>query len=90
MPDERTETAANEDQKSPPEADHPAGRRVVIVMPAYNAAKTLERTFRDIPQEIVDKVTYWTGVRRPLVRALVESIEQRGLCSRIEHTRNTA
>jgi len=26
---------------------------------------------------IVDKVTYWTGVRRPLVRALVESIEQR-------------
>ena len=28
-------------------------------------------------KEIVDKVTYWTGVRRPLVRALVESIEQR-------------
>ncbi len=26
---------------------------------------------------IVDKVTYWTGVRRPLVRALIESIEQR-------------
>jgi Putative zinc-binding metallo-peptidase len=26
---------------------------------------------------IVDKVTYWTGVRRPLVRALVESIELR-------------
>ncbi len=28
-------------------------------------------------KEIVDKVTYWTGVRRPLVRALVESIERR-------------
>ena len=26
---------------------------------------------------IVDKVTYWTGVRRPLVRALVASVEQR-------------
>jgi glycosyltransferase involved in cell wall biosynthesis len=33
-----------------------AGRRVVIVMPAYNAAKTLERTYRDIPHEIVSKV----------------------------------
>ena len=28
-------------------------------------------------KEIVDKVTYWTGVRRPLVKALVESVEQR-------------
>ena len=28
-------------------------------------------------KEIVDKVTYWTGVRRPLVKSLVECIEQR-------------
>ena len=28
-------------------------------------------------KEIVDKVTYWTGVRRPLVKKLVESIEDR-------------
>jgi hypothetical protein len=28
-------------------------------------------------KEIIDKVTYWTGVRRPLVRALIESIERR-------------
>jgi glycosyltransferase involved in cell wall biosynthesis len=33
-----------------------ARRRVVIVMPAYNAAKTLERTYRDIPHEIVSKI----------------------------------
>jgi hypothetical protein len=26
---------------------------------------------------VVDKVTYWTGVRRPLVRALIGSIEER-------------
>ncbi len=25
----------------------------------------------------MDKVTYWTGVRRPLVKDLVESIERR-------------
>jgi hypothetical protein len=25
-------------------------------------------------RELVDKITYWTGVRRPVVRGLVESI----------------
>jgi hypothetical protein len=28
-------------------------------------------------KDIVDKVTYWTGVRRPLVKKLVESVEDR-------------
>jgi glycosyltransferase involved in cell wall biosynthesis len=32
------------------------GKRVVVVMPAYNAARTLERTYRDIPHEIVDRI----------------------------------
>jgi glycosyltransferase involved in cell wall biosynthesis len=32
------------------------GRRVVVVMPAYNAAATLERTCRDLPRAIVDEV----------------------------------
>ena len=31
-------------------------RRVIIVMPAYNAAATLERTFRDIPPGVADEV----------------------------------
>jgi glycosyltransferase involved in cell wall biosynthesis len=30
--------------------------RVVIVMPAYNAAQTLERTYADIPHDLVDHV----------------------------------
>ena len=29
---------------------------VVIVMPAYNAAKTLERTYADIPHDIVERI----------------------------------
>ena len=29
---------------------------VVVVMPAYNAAKTLERTYADIPRDVVDHV----------------------------------
>ena len=32
------------------------GKRVVVVMPAYNAARTLERTFREIPLDLVDEV----------------------------------
>src|SRR5688572_1188189 len=46
---------------------HPAGEArsgsdrsdptsVVVVMPAYNAARTVERTFADIPLEYVDRV----------------------------------
>ncbi|HWP66588.1 MAG TPA: glycosyltransferase family 2 protein [Candidatus Limnocylindria bacterium] len=34
----------------------PAGERVIVVMPAYNAARTLERIYRDIPLELVDEV----------------------------------
>lgn len=30
--------------------------KVVVVMPAYNAEKTLVKTFRDIPPNIVDKI----------------------------------
>ena len=29
---------------------------VVVVMPAYNAAKTVERTYRDIPRDVVERV----------------------------------
>jgi len=32
------------------------GRSVCVVMPAYNAESTLERTYREIPSEIVDSV----------------------------------
>lgn len=32
------------------------GKKVVVVMPAYNAAKTLERTYHEIPFDVVDEV----------------------------------
>jgi glycosyltransferase involved in cell wall biosynthesis len=32
------------------------GKKIVVVLPAYNAAKTLETTYREIPLEIVDEV----------------------------------
>lgn len=32
------------------------GMKVVVVMPAYNARKTLEATYRELPHDIVDEV----------------------------------
>lgn len=32
------------------------GKKVVVILPAYNAEKTLEKTWREIPFEIVDDV----------------------------------
>ena len=32
------------------------GQKIVVVMPAYNAAKTLEQTYREIPHDYVDEV----------------------------------
>jgi glycosyltransferase involved in cell wall biosynthesis len=32
------------------------GRRIIVVMPAYRAARTLEKTYRAIPHDIVDEV----------------------------------
>jgi glycosyltransferase involved in cell wall biosynthesis len=50
--------------------------RVVIVMPAYNAAKTLERTYADIPHELVDKIILVDDVSRD---ETVEVAKQLGL-----------
>jgi glycosyltransferase involved in cell wall biosynthesis len=32
------------------------GRKIVVVMPAYNAAKTLRKTYDEVPKDIVDEV----------------------------------
>ena len=32
------------------------GKKIVVVLPAYNAAKTLEKTYNEIPFEFVDEV----------------------------------
>jgi glycosyltransferase involved in cell wall biosynthesis len=33
-----------------------SGKKIVVVLPAYNAAQTLESTYREIPFDIVDEV----------------------------------
>lgn len=32
------------------------GKKVIVVMPAYNAAKTLDKTYRELPMDVVDEV----------------------------------
>ena len=32
------------------------GKKIIVVMPAYNAEKTLEQTYSEIPMDIVDEV----------------------------------
>ncbi|HKE13139.1 MAG TPA: glycosyltransferase family 2 protein [Myxococcota bacterium] len=32
------------------------GKKIVVVMPAYNAARTLERTYREVPLDLVDEI----------------------------------
>ena len=34
------------------------GKKIVVVLPAYNAAATLEKTFEEIPHDIVDEVVH--------------------------------
>ena len=40
------------------------GNKVVVVLPAYNAARTLEQTYREIPLDIVDEVVRYTAYIR--------------------------
>src|SRR5450759_3833195 len=53
-----------------------AGHRIVIVMPAYNAARTLERTYADIPHDLVERIILVDDVSR---HQTVESAKQLGL-----------
>ncbi|HBA53319.1 glycosyltransferase family 2 protein [Syntrophorhabdus aromaticivorans] len=32
------------------------GKKIIVVMPAYNASRTLDMTYREIPKDIVDEV----------------------------------
>lgn len=59
--DQKTEQRGKNGAADTEGASTPTGKteqkpRVVVVMPAYNAAKTLEKTHGDLPKDVVDKV----------------------------------
>lgn len=62
------------------------GRRIVVVMPAYRAGRTLESTWRDLPHDIVDALVLvddssdddTVGVARRLGLDVIEHPQNRG------------
>jgi glycosyltransferase involved in cell wall biosynthesis len=56
MPEQRTKAVSTQSTAATPAESVAPANRVIVVMPAYNAAKTLERTYRDIPHEMVSKI----------------------------------
>jgi hypothetical protein len=60
-----------------------------IFPPARNARRRAADMVREHRKALTDKAAYWTGVRRPAVKRLVEAIESRlrGLDLRVERRR---
>jgi glycosyltransferase involved in cell wall biosynthesis len=50
------------------------GKKIVVVMPAYNAEKTLEKTYGEIPFEIVDEVVLVDDASRDRTSEIARSI----------------
>lgn len=60
-------------------------KKVVVVLPAYNAAQTLEKTFREIPMDIVDEVVLVDDASRDETIRIAEKI---GIKHIIRHEKN--
>jgi glycosyltransferase involved in cell wall biosynthesis len=50
------------------------GKKVVVVLPAYNAALTLEKTYREIPFDLVDDVILCDDASRDNTAALAKAL----------------
>lgn len=61
------------------------GKKITVVMPAYNAEKTLEKTFKEIPFDIVDDVILVDDQSKD---GTVELAKKLGIKYVIEHEKN--
>lgn len=61
------------------------GRKLVVVLPAYNASQTLEKTYREIPMDIVDDVVLVDDASKD---ATVELAKSLGIQYVIRHEQN--
>ena len=50
------------------------GRKVCVILPAYNAAKTLEMTVREIPRDVVDDVILVDDASRDNTMEVAEAL----------------
>ncbi len=61
------------------------GKKVIVVMPAYNASKTLEQTYREVPMDLVDEVILCDDASRDNTSALAKQL---GIRHVITHEKN--
>lgn len=61
------------------------GKKIIVVLPAYNASLTLERTYKEIPFEIVDDVVLVDDNSRD---STVEEAKRLGITHIIKHEVN--
>ena len=61
------------------------GKKVIVVMPAYNAAKTLEKTYKEIPFDLVDEVVLCDDASKDNTKDLAKEI---GINHVIVHEKN--
>lgn len=61
------------------------GKKITVTMPAYNAARTLERTYREIPRDIVDKVILVDDASQDRTAEIAEGL---GIDVVVRHDRN--
>lgn len=61
------------------------GKKVVVILPAYNAAQTLEQTYREIPFDLVDEVVLTDDKSSDNT---VEVARKLGINHIIEHKKN--
>ena len=64
MPKQRPKPATDQNAVAMTASPGAPGKRVIVVMPAYNAAKTLERTYHDIPHDLVSRIILVDDVSR--------------------------
>ena len=61
------------------------GKKVVVVLPAYNAALTMEKTIAEIPMDVVDELVL---VDDNSTDNSIEVAQQLGIKHIIQHTQN--
>ncbi len=61
-------------------------KKIIVVLPAYNAAKTLERTYKEIPFDIVDDVVLVDDMSSDETVAVGKKL---GIKHIVSHTKNT-